>query len=268
MARILVIDHDDKVFDEVAESLLIDSHEVYRCTGDYGKCCSEYEPDLVLVDIELGFDSDDIDSDPNVAIMSTYEAADRIDSAVSSTAIDYIIKPIHPGLIRHRVRAILHSLAQRKALEDALRMAQAIIKAFPDSLWTVSSSGVILDYCAGGDPDCIFCGSDIVGKNIRDVMPRSVYLQAMDAVDRVLLGSSEYEQFDVLVGKSVFDMRVVAVGDGTALITARYIVPHIHKTSIEQAVDKVDEINKLIGEVQALATDLWEKGGNRHAKAI
>lgn len=116
--------------------------------------CSEFEPDLVLLDINMpGMDGisacatirkQSNQSMPIVMVTSVDDAL-SIQSAFDAGATDFILKPINWPLLQHRLEAVLTEWKNSAALDDSIRRINLLEKVTPDWAMVVARGGAIID---------------------------------------------------------------------------------------------------------------------------
>ena len=127
--RILVVD-DDPVTLQMIASIFEDDHEVFLAGSaeDGLACCRRESPDLLLLDIVLP-DADGLDvcrhlkADPatrNIpVIFITGQGSPREETqALEVGAVDFILKPVNPAVVRARVKTHLTLKAQSDILRS------------------------------------------------------------------------------------------------------------------------------------------------------
>ena len=69
---------------------------------------------------------------------------------------------------------------------NASTQLNAILQAFPDLLFTIDESGIILDYKAGDAASMLFAPPEVfIGQKVEDALPREL-AESMSAMTRAL----------------------------------------------------------------------------------
>jgi len=139
---ILIVDDDPVVVQALGKSLASVARLRFAMRGDMAlRLMKEAVPDLVLLDANMpgmsGFDvMDAMAADPALAdvpvIMITGDAGDRQEQAVlEKGAVDFIAKPLNPGVVLARVHTQLRLSRANAALKtvsavDRLNLAAAL----------------------------------------------------------------------------------------------------------------------------------------------
>ncbi len=127
-ARILVVD-DNRAGRKVITDLLKDEHVVIQARGGAQGLSRVREdlPDLVLLDVRMpgvgGFEllrllkEDERTRDVPVVFVTAADDLESEEEGLKLGAMDYIVKPFNPSILRARVRNLLTMVRQKKLLE-------------------------------------------------------------------------------------------------------------------------------------------------------
>jgi signal transduction histidine kinase len=102
----------------------------------------------------------------------------------------------------------------------------ALHAALPDLIIRIDADGTYLDVQAPNESDLASPLSDLIGRNVVDVLPREIAAKYRYAANRVLLTGEVYEyeyELDVPNGHQVFDARLVKSGPGEVTSIIRNI---------------------------------------------
>lgn len=155
-------------------------------------------PDLVLLDIMM-------------PVMNGFEAARRIKSmapehwtpiiflsalnrdenlveGLEAGGDDYLTKPINFVVLEAKLRSMQHALAMQQSTIDALRRIQAISDSVIDALITINTGGLIATVNRATEYIFGWQSAELLGKNIRMLMPEPYQSQHDECLARSLSG--------------------------------------------------------------------------------
>ncbi len=165
---------------------------------------SNSDPDVVLMDVEMpemnGYQACAlIRQQPNgldlpIVMVTGLEDSESINRAYEVGATDFISKPINWSLIGHRLRYILRSAGNFKALVVSEIENRALIAAIPDRIFIVDGDGVILNNVNAKTPATEFAAEELPGDNIACVLPGDLH----EKIDRSLASVLSGEENSVL----------------------------------------------------------------------
>ncbi|MFN9609879.1 MAG: diguanylate cyclase domain-containing protein [Pseudanabaena sp.] len=139
-ALILIVDDDIFMRKILVRYLERENYRVVEAANGLEalKLVQEYQPDLILLDAVMpvldGFECclrlqklPQGDHTP-ILIITALENRESVDLAYEVGASDYVAKPIHWAVLRHRVRRLLEQANLRQKLESANRRLAVVIK--------------------------------------------------------------------------------------------------------------------------------------------
>ncbi|MCA6571707.1 MAG: PleD family two-component system response regulator [Pseudanabaena sp. M57BS1SP1A06MG] len=139
-ALILIVDDDIFMRKILVRYLERENYRVVEAANGLEalKLFQEYQPDLILLDAVMpvldGFECclrlqklPQGDHTP-ILIITALENRESVDRAYEVGASDYVAKPIHWAVLRHRVRRLLEQANLRQKLESANRRLAVVIK--------------------------------------------------------------------------------------------------------------------------------------------
>ncbi len=127
---ILVVDDEHMNRTVLAELLTLNYRVILAKNGDQAMklALSSNRPDLILLDVVMpeqsGYDvlkrlrNEERTKDIPVIFVTALSSEDDEEKGLELGAVDYIVKPFRPAIVRARVRNHLHSVRMRKELEQ------------------------------------------------------------------------------------------------------------------------------------------------------
>lgn len=94
-----------------------------------------------------------------------------VDMAFKAGATDYITKPIHWAVLRHRVRRMLHARHAETSLEQSEAFNRTLIDHALDGIITINTDGVIQSFNPASERIFGFVCGDVLGQDINLLMP-------------------------------------------------------------------------------------------------
>lgn len=145
---ILVVDDDPTILRLLNEILVTSYHPYLAPSGERALVFLErMTPDLILLDLEMpGMNGYDvlraINSNPAwteipVIFLTAQEGRDKEKEALSLGAVDYILKPISPDIVRYRIGLQVELQAYRRNLEHMVEVRTAQLKRTQDALMDI-----------------------------------------------------------------------------------------------------------------------------------
>lgn len=107
-------------------------------------------PDLILLDLEMpgksGYDvlreikANPVWADIPVIAMMAHEGRDREQQALDMGAVDYVLKPIAPGIVQSRVSLHIELMAYRRDLDHIVQLRTAQLRHTQDAILDILAS--------------------------------------------------------------------------------------------------------------------------------
>jgi len=145
-------------------------------------------------------------------------------------------------------------ISERKQTEERQR---ALLNALPDLMFRNHRDGTYLDYHAPTIEDLATAPEQLIGKNVRDILPPEVAAQAINYAEQALQTGKEqvYEYTLLLDGQSKhFEARMVAAGRDEVLSIVRNITERKQAQQHELALAlEKERVNLLSAFVQNAA---------------
>jgi diguanylate cyclase (GGDEF)-like protein len=205
--RVLIAD-DDAILREIAGAMLKEAGFAVQCvaSGDTAvAACALRMPDIALLDVEMaqgdGYQAcTNIRSLPGgadlpIVMVTGCDDTASIDQAYEAGATDFIVKPVNWTLLTHRIRYVMRGARTIEALRFSEQKNAALLKAIPDGIFLVDSSGSIghcfspidgLPYSRESDSQSLF-----------DLLPLPKRGHAMDCLSAALRGEPAVFEFAV-----------------------------------------------------------------------
>lgn len=128
------------------------------------------------------------------------------------------------------VVGISSDVTEQRRTEEALRTSEArqraLLDAIPDLLFRVSADGTLLDFQPSKGPAAHVPSSEMLGRNLREVLPEEIAQASIAIIARALatgtVCSHEY-QLAGAHGLRDYEARLVPCGDGEVLALVRDI---------------------------------------------
>ena len=154
--RVLVVDDDPGVLLLMRETLAKAGFDVsVAASGPEAiELCCEFEPDLVLLDINMP-SMDGItacieirkqsEHDFPIIMVTSVDDAVSIQRAFDAGATDFILKPINWPLFQRRLDSVLTEWNRAQEFDASNKRIQLLEKVVPEQVMLVSRSGVIIE---------------------------------------------------------------------------------------------------------------------------
>ncbi len=219
---ILVVDDDADARLVMRAALRKAGFEVRTATGGYDALLQfRREPcDLVMLDVEMpdlgGHEVCALlraEAGPLLPIVMVTGMDDvaSVETAYQHGATDFIAKPVHWGLIGHRVRYLFRSHQAMLDLRAAEARNAAVLNAIPDLLFELDIDGRYIDYRAPRDTLLAVPGASLIGRTVAEVLPAAAAQTCMAALYRALEhGNASGGQFELQLdqGSTWFELSV------------------------------------------------------------
>lgn len=158
---VLIADDDPDICQAMRTALQEDGFEIVEVSD--GKeavaAFSEHQPSLVLLEVELpvqdGFSAcAEIRGLPNgvhvpIVMVTGREDLQAVNQAFGAGATDFIAKPINWSIFTHRIRYVRRAGIHFNELRRSEQKNEALLSAVPDTLFSLSLEGRILEFRPG-----------------------------------------------------------------------------------------------------------------------
>ena len=149
-----------------------------------------------------------------------------------------------------------------RSLEASERRSRALLDALPDSMYRVSTDGTFLDFNVSNPARLPAPPDQIIGRNIRELLPLDVAATVLDAAQRALENdtvevvnySLDRPEIDYEEPRRHLEARIVVSGPGEALAIVRDV------TAMKKSEDALLELAEAQGALRRVATLAAEVG--------
>jgi len=187
---ILVVDDSRFMRHQLRQAMENDGYSVIEAEDGVRALAlyEQYQPDIVLMDYVMPemdgcavcFRLQELPGGYRTpVVMITSLDDDRaVNLAFAAGATDYITKPIHWAVLRHRVRRLLRARHTETELDQSEAFAQSIINNALDGIITIGAQGIIQSFNPAAEYIFGYFSGEAVGQDIDLLMPdflRSVY---------------------------------------------------------------------------------------------
>jgi len=141
----------------------------------------QYRPEIILMDCMMpvmdGFSActrlQELPGGDHVPVIMITKLDDDkdVDLAFKAGATDYITKPIHWAVLRHRVRRMLHARHAEASLEQSEAFNRTLIKHALDGIITIDAHGLIQSFNPASERIFGYRYWDVIGQDINLLMP-------------------------------------------------------------------------------------------------
>ncbi|EKQ67725.1 PAS domain S-box [Leptolyngbyaceae cyanobacterium JSC-12] len=172
---------------------------------------------------------------------------------------DYEVRLVVCG--ENEVLAIERDISDRKRSEEALRRSEArntaFLNAIPDLMFRIQRDGTYLDARANNANDLAISPSEMIGKNIYEVLPPDIAQQRMYYVEQAIQTGQPQQfeyQFPVHGVLRDYEARIVVSGPNEVLAIMRDITER--KQAERQLAESATRQAELYQQLQALNASL------------
>ncbi|OPY57860.1 MAG: Cyclic di-GMP phosphodiesterase Gmr [Pelotomaculum sp. PtaU1.Bin035] len=181
---ILVVDDSKYMRFKLRQSLESDGYTVIEAENGLQALAiyEQLQPEIILMDCIMplmdGFTActklqelPGGDRVPVIMITSLDDDKD-VDLAFEAGATDYITKPIHWAVLRHRVRRLLYTRHTEASLDMSEAFTRTLINYALDGIITINARGVIQSLNPAAIRIFGYTSGDVIGQDIKMLMPR------------------------------------------------------------------------------------------------
>ena len=233
--RVLIAD-DDAILREIAGAMLKEAGFSVQAvaSGDAAvAACALRMPDIALLDVEMA-QGDGYQACANIrrlpggadlpiVMVTGCDDTASIDQAYEAGATDFIVKPINWTLLTHRIRYVMRGARTIEELRFSEQKNAALLKAIPDGIFLVDSSGTI-GHCFS-PIDGIAHVRETESQSLFDLLPLPTRGHAMDCLSAALRGEPAVFEFslDGTARARHFECRYLPNSGGQVLAIIRDI---------------------------------------------
>lgn len=124
----------------------------------------------------------------------------------------------------------INQYLERKIMEETLKKSEeyhrSIIEVIPDIIFRISNQGIYLDVIASSDEMLRQSRKELLGKNLRDVLPEKILIPTLTHINKAIKSKSlqlfEYEM-EVPTGTLWFEARILPFGRNEVFSLVRNI---------------------------------------------
>ncbi|HEY2464937.1 MAG TPA: EAL domain-containing protein [Steroidobacteraceae bacterium] len=203
--RVLIAD-DDAILREIAAAMLKEAGFAVQtvASGDAAvAACALRMPDIALLDVEMA-EGDGYQACTNIrflpggadlpiVMVTGCDDTASIDQAYEAGATDFIVKPINWTLLTHRIRYVMRGARTIEALRFSEQKNAALLKAIPDGIFLVDSSGSI-GHCFSPIEGLAHI-KETEAQSLFDLLPLAKRGHAMDCLSAALRGEPAVFEF-------------------------------------------------------------------------
>lgn len=161
------------------------------------------------------------------------------------------ITPLYKNGKAHATLGVFRDITERKKADESLRKSaaynKAIVEALPDLMFLQSSDGTFLDCKASGSVMFLLPPEEMIGKNMRDIMPTQVAIDLSLVFDKVFItGQTCTYEYELIINGEFrhFEARLALCGKGRILSLVRDVTEQ--KKVVEAALEQQRRYHELI----------------------
>jgi diguanylate cyclase (GGDEF)-like protein/PAS domain S-box-containing protein len=235
---VFVVD-DDKAIRVISRMALEEYGFSVESAGDGLEALSflkKRKPDLIILDVMLsGMNGFSVCSELRkmpggelipVLMITGMDDLESIQQAYEAGATDFMTKPVNWMIVSRRLRYMLRASETFNHLIRSEIKNRALLNAVPDAMFQIDSTGVFLDFKAGFDPGLLVKPENVVGKNVKDVLPKELALIIIETMQKAFTtGETQLFEYHVAETQSdrYFEIRLAGCGEGECLVLMRDI---------------------------------------------
>jgi PAS domain S-box-containing protein len=284
--RILLVDDDPDFLSSLSDLLQPEGYEVAVANGAKAarRATAEFEPDVALLDIKLGFDngieliSTLKQQRPDLAclIMTGYADMESAVRALREGADDFLTKPIDPLiLIRALKRCRQHQKLEQKnreivaALKSSEERTRAITANVADALVTIDSEGIIESVNPAAATMFGYESSELIGENVAQLVDEEIRAEHVGKGPREVNGArkdGEVLELECTVGEAWIGSERVFIGVMRDISERKRLEAQLRQAQKMEAVGQLTggvahDFNNLLGVILGNAELLEDKVG-------
>jgi len=236
MPKVLVVDDDPGLQLVMSETLSDAGFEVAVASSgnEAVDLCSEFKPDLVLLDINMpGMDGitacgemrrQNQRSFPIIMVTSVDDAL-SIQSAFDAGATDFILKPVNWPIFQRRLAAVLGEWNTSEALDESKKRLGLLEKVAPEKAMLVNRAGVVIEDLKRHRTARTLLGAT-PGESIEEIYGADIALRFKQRISGVLkTGRDNRLEFSVAEQNVIrkFDAEFLAHGRDSVLVVVQNI---------------------------------------------
>ena len=205
--RVLIAD-DDAILREIAGAMLSEAGFAVQsvASGDAAvAACALRMPDIALLDVEMA-EGDGYQACTNIrflpggadlpiVMVTGCDDTASIDQAYQAGATDFIVKPINWTLLTHRIRYCMRGARTIEALRFSEQKNAALLKAIPDGIFLVDSSGSICHCFSPLEGLAHGAARESEPQSLFELLPSAKRGHAMDCLSSALRGEQAAFEF-------------------------------------------------------------------------
>jgi len=160
----------------------------------------------------------------------------------------------------------INQYLERKKIEEILKKSEvyhrSIIEVIPDIIFRISNKGVYLDVIASSDEMLLQSRKELLGKNLRDVLPEKIVISTLTHINKAIKSKTlqlfEYE-LEVPNGSFWFEARILPFGEDDVFALIRNIT---ERKKMEESLRNSQQEFASLFQSNPEATLYLDKKGN------